>query len=225
MNALDSAQALHRLQWRTLQTADLDTMYALHLRSIAGMALATVKPETREFLHSLLEGRGQVIGAWQGRALVAYGVLQHDLLAYDDPRALLGLGADARVGKLAGAAVEPAWRGLGLQRILIDQRMACAADATLFATAAPGNPASWRSLLACGLQVRAVQYLYGGHARYLLARVPGEAWTPGQRQELPAGAIDQQAALLAQGWRGVSPGVAPQSLCLAAAAEEGRRHG
>ena len=225
MNALDSAQALQTLQWRTLQPADLDTMFALHLRSIAGLALATVKPETREFLHSLLEGRGQVIGAWQGRALVAYGVLQHDLLAYDDPRAVLGLPAEARVGKLAGAAVEPAWRGQGLQRVLITQRMAAAAGATVFATAAPGNPASWRSLLACGLQVRAVQYLYGGHARYLLARVPGDAWVPGAAQEVPAEELARQETLLAQGWRGVAPGALADSLRLVAPATGEARHG
>ena len=69
------------LDWRPLRPEDLPAMHALHLCSIAGMAAQTVKPETREFLHGLLQGRGRVIGAWQGGALAAYGVLQHDLLA------------------------------------------------------------------------------------------------------------------------------------------------
>lgn len=86
-----SPPALAALDWRLLQPEDLPAMHALHLCSIEGMAAQTVKPETREFLHGLLLGRGRVIGAWHGAALAAYGVLQHDLLAQDDPRPLLGL--------------------------------------------------------------------------------------------------------------------------------------
>ena len=41
------------LHWRRLQPHDLDAMHALHLHSIEGMAVQTVKPETRDFLASL----------------------------------------------------------------------------------------------------------------------------------------------------------------------------
>lgn len=166
---------LDRLHWRALLPDDLTAMYDLHRRSLEGMAVQIVKPESRDFLRELLQGRGIVTGAWCEGALVAYGVLQHDLLPEDDPRDLLGLDAAQRVQKLAGAAVAPGWRGLGLQRLLIERRLASApGDAVLFATAAPGNLPSWRNLLACGFAVRALVHRYGGHARYLLARMPGE---------------------------------------------------
>ena len=212
------------LQWRLLRPDDLAAMHALHLLSIAGMAAPTVKPESREFLHGLLHGRGRVIGAWHGAELAAYGVLQHDLLAHDDPRSLLGLHAAHALCKLAGAAVLPQWRGLGLQRSLIRRRMALAAElageaaggVALFATAAPANLPSWHNLLACGFCVRALQYRYGGHARYLLAHLPreaGAAQAPGGR-ELGMGELACQQAWLAQGWRGMAPGAAPGSLRL-----------
>ena len=125
--------------------------------------------------------------------------------------------------KLAGAAVAPAWRGQGLQRQLIARRVAWAGDAALFATAAPGNVPSWRSLLACGFAVRALQYRYGGHARYLLARVPGAALAHGApARELAQDDIPGQEALLAQGWQGIAPGQAPGSLRLVAPAGGGQ---
>ena len=214
---------LATLQWRQLQPPDLEAMYALHLSSIAGMALQAVKPEKREFLHSLLLGRGRVLGAWAQDSLVAYGVLQHDLLPEDAPRQLLGLAAAAPLCKLAGAAVAPHWRGHGLQRQLIERRVALAQGASLFATAAPSNPASWHSLLACGLMVRALQYRYGGHARYLVAQVAGERFhaATGQAQSLGLDALAQQQALLERGWRGIAPGAAPDQLGLVPPAAPG----
>lgn len=210
------------LDWRTLQPADLEAMHALHLESVVGMAPQAVKPETRAFLRSLLEGRGRVLGGWASDRLVAYGVLQHDLLPEDAPRELLGLAPGAGLCKLAGAAVHPAWRGAGLQRWLIEQRMALAGDCAVFATAAPCNLPSWHNLLAGGLMVRALQYRYGGHARYVLAHVPGDSFSGEGMQgcELGLDALDLQQQLLAQGWRGVRPGAAPDRLCLVPAASD-----
>jgi GNAT superfamily N-acetyltransferase len=210
------------LEWRLLGSADLQGMHALHLESVAGMAPQAVKPETRAFLQSLLGGRGRVLGGWSGEQLVAYGVLQHDLLPEDAPRELLGLPPRAGLCKLAGAAVHPAWRGGGLQRWLIQQRIALAGDCAVFATAAPCNLPSWHNLLAAGLMVRGLQYRYGGHARYLIARVPGDPFEGDQKQarELGPEAIDLQQQLLDQGWRGLRPGAQPERLCLAPAARD-----
>lgn len=214
---------LNRLHWRALLPDDLTAMYDLHQRSLEGMAVQVVKPESRDFLRELLQGRGIVTGAWCEDALVAYGVLQHDLLPEDDPRDLLGLAAAQPVRKLAGAAVAPGWRGLGLQRLLIERRLASAPGAAvLFATAAPGNLPSWRNLLAYGFAVRALVHRYGGHARYLLARVSGDkAEAGGAGLEFSGDQLPRQQALLAQGWRGIAPGRASGSLRLVPPAEAG----
>ncbi|AVO49773.1 hypothetical protein C6568_11295 [Melaminivora suipulveris] len=204
-----------QLLWRALQPADLPAMHALHLASVAGVQAAIVKPESREFLQALLAGRGRVLGGWRGQELVAYGVLQHDLLPEDDQRALLGLAPAQPLYKLAGAAVAPAWRGRGLQRLLIQRRMDWAGAAAVIATAAPGNFASWHSLLACGLQVRAVVRRYGGHARYLLAHVSHEVPFGAGAREVDAQDLAQQEQLLQSGWRGVAPGSGGSALLFA----------
>lgn len=207
------------LHWRLLQPQDLDAMEALHHLSIAGLPPHTVKAEARTFLQSLLQGRGTVIGAWHHHTeLIAYGVLQHDLLPTDDPREHLQLPPQQTLAKLAGAAVAPQWRGYGLQRALITQRIAHTNSTTvLFATAAPENTVSWHNLLGCGFRVRALEYRYGGFARYLLVRLPSHA--PPQTSdasplELHIDALAQQQTLLAQGWQGIAPGTLPGSLRL-----------
>lgn len=211
------------LDWRLLQPTDLDPMETLHRLSCAGMSAQLVKPEKREFLASLLHGRGQVIGAWAGAQLVAYGALLHDLLPDDDPRPLLGLAPERRLAKLAGAAVAPGWRGQGLQRALIARRMAHAErHAVLFVTAAPGNCASWHNLLVCGFSVRALEICYGGLTRYLLAYDPAAAAPAllapragtGTAGFLDIDSLDlaRQYRLLDAGWQGVAPGSAAGSV-------------
>lgn len=106
--------------------------------------------------------------------------------------------AGAAGGRSGGAA-----GGQGLQRRLICRRMELAAGAALFATAAPGNLPSWHNLLDCGFCVRALQYRYGGHARYLLAYLPHAA-SPAVQDGRELGDADDlagQQALLAQAWR------------------------
>jgi hypothetical protein len=199
------------LVWRRLGPPDLQAVEALHRRSIAGLGPAVVKAEHPGFFAGILESRGLVTGVCHGDALVAYGVLQHDLLPEDDPRRLLGLGDDIPVRKLAGAAVDPGWQGGGLHRALAQHRIELAgAEAVIYATSAPGNPASWRSLLASGLVVRALAPHYGGHLRYVMARVP-DPLDPACRAldepdlEVPDTDLERQARLLAEGWRGMAP--------------------
>ena len=210
------------LDWRWLQAVDLEAVETLHHQSIAGMSEQLVKHESHDFLASVLNGRGHVIGALSGGQLVAYGVLLHQLLPTDDPRSLLHLAPQQPLAKLAGASVAPHWRGQHLQRQLIRQRMAHAdRGAVLFVTAAPGNHASWRSLLACGFSVRALEICYNGLTRYLLACDPAQPTllTPQVLHSTGAGFVDidsldleRQQTLIDAGWQGVAPGHAAGSL-------------
>lgn len=210
-----SPDGLNTLLWRQLQPADLQAMHRLHLFSMQGLGADVVKPESPEFLASLLAGRGQVIGAWAGPCLVAYGVLQHDLLPEDTQDAALAIPHSA-LRKLAGAAVDPAWRGMGLQRQLIAQRVALAPpQALLIATASPYNYPSWHNLLAQGFAISALVYRYGGHARYLMLRRKDQvafAHDCARGMQIPADDLPTQAQLLAQGWVGHAPGFAASSV-------------
>lgn len=215
-----AAPALHTLQWRWLQPTDLGAVEALHHHSIAGMPAPLVKTESHDFLASVLHGRGQVIGALSGDELVAYGLLLHQLLPSDDPRPELHLPPQQPLAKLAGASVAPHWRGQRLQHQLIQRRMARAdSGAVLFVTAAPGNHASWRSLLACGFSVRALRSCYGGFSRYLLAYDPARPTLANANANANTVFADidcldlvRQQRLIDAGWHGIAPGHAAGSL-------------
>lgn len=194
---------------RQLAVSDLEAVDGLHRRSISGLGADVVKPEEKKFFEELLGGRGRLIGIEDDDRLVAYGVLQHDLHADDNPREQLGVLPGAELLKLAGSGVDHRYRGKGLQRFLIEERIALAGDCALtFATAAPLNSQSWINLLSCGLTVRALQYRYGGYPRFLMAR-SGAALSdslPDQSQpglDIASDDLTRQSELLSKGWRGI----------------------
>ncbi len=199
---------IENLRWRDLQASDLDLVETLHRAVMAGLGPDVVKPETRAFLADMLGARGNMIGAFDGAALVAYGVLQHDIPPYDDPRREIGLPLDAPLMKLAGASVAPAYRGRSLQREMIAARVSLAlqmstvAAPVLFATSAPANRASWTNLLAEGFTIRAIKPYYGGYLRYVMVRNT-EAMELESAMSVDPSALPEQAALIADGWRGV----------------------
>lgn len=207
------------LIWRRLEAADLDSVEALHRAVMAGLGPNVVKPEKRDFLAEMLGPRGRTLGVFDGHALVAYGVLQHDIPATDDPRDAVGLPFSIPLMKLAGTSVAPSHRGRGLQRALIAARVRLALEGAaeepiLFATSAPLNPASWRNLLSEGFAIRALKPYYGGHLRYVMVRHGQAAGREGEMLVDPA-AIEQQARLLAAGWCGVALREVPGGISLA----------
>jgi hypothetical protein len=205
-----SADAFSRLRWHRLGPADLDRIFALHLRAIQGMGPDQVRPESPGFFEALLGGAGRIIGACDpDEVLVAYGVLQDGPDPGTRPDLWLDWPADARIQKLAGSSVALAYRGHRLQRELIRRRVALAdPGAYLYATAAPSNPASWRSLLGEGFEIRRLRRVYQDTLRYLLARRAGPLAAPAspaigdEARPLDGLSLDEQDRLLSQGWRG-----------------------
>ncbi|MFG1462358.1 hypothetical protein V5F77_05610 [Xanthobacter sp. DSM 24535] len=188
--------------WRELGPEDLDDIEILHRLAVGPVVRPDiVKPESRAYFASILNGRGRVIGAFEGR-LIAYGILQHDHSPADDPRPELGLAPGASVGRLAGASVAPAFRGRGLQRITIAARVAMAPpDMALFSTAAPVNTPSWASLLAEGFPIHGVVQRYGGYLRYMMVR-DGATYDPAHAVTVDPANLPLQEELFAKGWHG-----------------------
>ncbi len=105
MPAAASAEPL--LTWRELGPDDLDELDALHRLSMGPVVRPEiVKPESKAYFHSILQGRGQVIGAFASQ-LVAYGILQHDHAPADRWEEECAWPEDTPIGRLAGASVHP----------------------------------------------------------------------------------------------------------------------
>jgi ribosomal protein S18 acetylase RimI-like enzyme len=194
------------LAWRALGPADVAAVDALHRSALATLAdPAWVRPEETAFFARLLGPDGFGLGVEAEGRLVAYGLVQLRLEPAD-AAALPWPDAAARpAAKLAGAAVDPAWRGRGLQAALARERLArgrARGIARFFATAAPGNVASWASLLHAGLQVAALGPRYGGLMRYLL--VADDRRPTGAAAVVPLADAAGQQARLGLGWRGTA---------------------
>lgn len=192
------------LRWRSLGPADVAAVDALHRRALGGLADPDwVRPEKTAFFAAVLGSDGFGVGVEAEDRLVAYGLVQTRLEAED--AASLPWRDGRPAAKLCGAAVDPEWRGRGLQAALAAERLAEGRRlgfARFFATAAPGNIPSWASLLRAGMQVAALGPRYGGLLRYTLVedgRAPG---SPGV--EIPLADEAAQSARLALGWRGTA---------------------
>lgn len=207
MNALREAAPASSLTTRALGPDDLDAVDSLHHLSIGPLVRPeVVKPENRSYFEGILNGRGWVAGLYDGALLVAYGILQHDHSPKDGPHRMLGLDPSTPVGRLAGASVHPAYRGRGLQRVLIAARVASAPPGmVLFSTAAPVNTPSWSSLLAEGFPIYDIQLFFGGYARYVMVR---DGLSYREDETLMVDPLDtaRQKELFAAGWHGYARG-------------------
>ncbi|WP_234052573.1 MULTISPECIES: GNAT family N-acetyltransferase [unclassified Xanthobacter] len=202
--ARSAAPAAMSVHARPLGADDVDAIEALHRVAIGPVTRPeVVKPESRSYFQSVVaEGRGSAVGIFDGEALVAYGILQHEHTPADGPHRLLNLPPETSIGRLAGASVHPDHRGRGFQRAVIAERVASApAGMVLFSTAAPINTPSWSNLLAGGFPIVGIEFFFGGYARYVMLR-DGSSYDPEQVVVVDPRDFDRQRALFAEGWRG-----------------------
>lgn len=194
------------LRWRELGPADVAAVDALHRRALASLRDPDwARPEETCFFAAVLGGAGFGLGIEAGGGLVAYGLVQTRLEAGDAAALPFADVSSHPVAKLCGAAVHPDWRGRGLQAALASARLAegrALGYDRFFATAAPGNIASWVSLLRAGMQIAALGPRYGRGLRYTLV---ADGCRPGSPTAvIPLADASAQATRLALGWRGTA---------------------
>ncbi|GAB5467233.1 MAG: hypothetical protein Kilf2KO_02630 [Rhodospirillales bacterium] len=157
-----------------------------------------------------MAGRGTVLGYRIGARLVAFGTLLTGLAPGDRTRERLGLAEDLPLAMMQGAVVDPACRGRQLHRRLLRRRLALLQPPNrwhLYASAAPGNTASWRNMLAEGYEVVLLSTMYGRLLRYTLYRpaVPRSGSPPeGRLIWCDPRDSEAQQALLTAGARGLA---------------------
>ena len=187
-----------------LARSDVDEVYRLYLSALARLPNpAAVRPDEPAFFEEIFDVGGEIVGFRDGPALIAYGVLRPVLDSEHDRK---GLGhvvpADAPLMVLDGSAVGPAYWKRGLQRAIIETRIAEAARlgaSHVIAKASPANIPSMRNLLKRGFAtVALVRKPYGW--RYVNHRPVAAALSqPAGCEWMDAGRIDEAQARFAAG--------------------------
>lgn len=195
------------LTWDTLDGRHVEAVCALHHVALGTLGSTDwVRRETSEFFADILDGNGLGLGVFHEDRLIAYALIQTRLEPEDDLRALLGYATARPTAKLCGSAVDPAYRGRGLQQALSRERLAFGRKAGIerfFATAAPQNCPSWMSLMRAGLTIAGLGERYGGRLRYTLVLDEVRSDRAVGRREVEASDVAGQADLLRAGWRGI----------------------
>lgn len=193
---------------RELAEADLGDVETLHDIVLAKMRPELFADEADGFFADHLERCGRILGLFAEDRLIAYGVLGIPGPEDINFGEMIGLPPEdrGRVAHIDGAAVLPAWRSNGLQRILIAWRLDLARrmgrDIAL-TTVAPENFPSLRNLLAEGMTIRALKQKFGGW-RYILRRdldIP-QPVPPENVRWLDVTDVEPQIELLERGYTG-----------------------
>ncbi|MES2296698.1 MAG: hypothetical protein V4582_06620 [Pseudomonadota bacterium] len=157
--------------WRL--TDDASALYALHSAVAAKAPPGMVRPDALSHFERHTGASGQTIGCFlDSGELVAYGVLGLQSATVQHLAGLIGADANTLCA-LDGASTRPAWRGHGLHRAAIAERINQArriGRAVVAATAAPENIRSLRSLFHEGFEVVHFAIMYGGLARLVVRR-------------------------------------------------------
>jgi GNAT superfamily N-acetyltransferase len=157
---------------QTLAPHHLPELVALQEEVVASATAGFLDPRSEQVLGEFLGGaQGDCIGVWEGDRLQAAGLLRlpHPDRPNEGP-AFPTLTADAwrlEAAFLFGCMVRPQARGRGLQRRLVEARLALARSKGMrwaCSGIAFDNTTSWRNLMACGMHVVGTRSA-GGHLR------------------------------------------------------------
>jgi len=161
---------------RWLGDDDLEMLYGLHDTVVRGVRHPHMfRSDTRAFMARQLGRRGRTVGVFAASTLIAYAAISFpnedaDNLGRDLP---LTAGQLHRVADYDGSAVDPAFRGNGLQRLMSFVRNAYAlahGRHHIMGTVSPLNPVSLHNFLSLGLRVRGLKPKYAGALRYIIHR-------------------------------------------------------
>lgn len=198
---------------RRLTPADLPALLELRATAAAGLPPGFVWPKTEAQLRAYLDGASAAFGvAGSDGALSACALLHLPAAGRPNPGPAFPRvpGADwpLRACGLEGTVVRPAARGRGLQRALVDARLAGATRAGMrwaYAGVRLDNAVSWANLLARSLVIVGMRFDPGYPILGLLRPLDlGALRTdPGDRVPVGAGDPARHQAALDAGYVGV----------------------
>ncbi|GIP38679.1 hypothetical protein J31TS4_19590 [Paenibacillus sp. J31TS4] len=138
------------------------------------------------FLYGIVEGKGELYGAYRGGRLVAYTVLAFPGRSPKNLGRAIGVPEEEldRVAALDASVVHEDARGLGLQRrfhALREERARALGYRLLYSTVHPDNEVSRRNLEAAGFTLQFTRPLYGGNPRHCYAKWLDARQSDGER--------------------------------------------
>jgi hypothetical protein len=200
---------------RKLGAEDLKVILEVQKQVVQAMeGPGILQPLTEDEYLYILEGKGLLIGAFAGNALIAFRALLIPPIDEDHLGRDIGLPDNELPNVLYQeiSNVLPDFRGNQLQKtlatVIMDKlgreiqhfRYICC-------TVAPFNIPSLKDKFAQGMQIAALKEKYGGSLRYIFVkdlRETDEQTTPFRESiSINMGDIEAQQQLLAQGWRGI----------------------
>ncbi|WP_334190284.1 hypothetical protein [Noviherbaspirillum sp.] len=166
----------HSFTWRVLRKEEAPVAHAVHIEALSGQAAGLVRPDELSHFMRHMGEEGLLVGCFIADGqMVAYGVLGTASKTVSHMAELLEIDeADhSRFCVLDGVAALTAWRGYGMHRESIKERLRHAGQlghTLVGATVAPGNIPSMRGLFEARFQVKKFSMLYGGLSRLVLKK-------------------------------------------------------
>jgi len=150
-----------------------------------------------EFFQDILSQRIPAIGIFAGEDLVAYSIIRIPGLSskYSNLGRDINLPEEdlGKVAHLQAIAVHPAYRGNGLQRLLINRHLSVAkvqGFKHICCTVSPKNPISLANMLSCGLLIEGLAPKFNDWPRFILHRDLSEEESIAEMR--PTGIIEER---------------------------------